>query len=32
MQLSNTIYVAVLNDKKLYVFVIGVLDRRRDAG
>ena len=31
MQLRNTIHVPVLNDKNLYVFVIGVLDRRRDA-
>ena len=31
MQLRNTIYVPVLNDKNLYVFVIGVLERRRDG-
>ena len=31
MQLRNTIWVPVLNDKNLYVFVIGVLERRRDG-
>ena len=31
MQLRKTIYVPVLNDKNLYVFVIGVLERRRDG-
>jgi hypothetical protein len=31
MQLRNTIHVPVLNDKNLYVFVIGVSERRRDG-